>query len=56
MVPHIENLTHKLAIGNSTKEINIHYILSDIKIKYEPYEHTASKCMHCNHYHNCAVF
>ena len=35
MVPQIRNLTHKLDIGNSKKEIKIHDIFSGNKIKCE---------------------
>ena len=43
MVPQIENPTHKLDIGNSKKEINIHDIFSENKIKCDLCEHTVSK-------------
>ena len=47
MVPQIENLTHKLDIGNSKKEINIHDIFSGNTIKCDLCEYTASK-KHCS--------
>ena len=43
MVPKIENPTHKLYIGNSKKEINIHNIFIGNKIKCDLCEYTASK-------------
>ena len=43
MVPQIENPTHKLDIGNSKKEINIHDIFIGNKIKCDLCEYTASK-------------
>ena len=43
MVPQIENPTHKLDIGNSKKEINIHDIFSANKIKCDLCEYTANK-------------
>ena len=43
MLPPIENLTHKLDIGNSKKKNNIQDIFSGNKIKWDPCEYTASK-------------
>jgi hypothetical protein len=43
MVPQIENPTHKLDIGNSKKEINIHDICSADEIKSDLCEYTANK-------------
>ena len=43
MVPQIENITHKLYVGNSKKEINFHNIFSWNTIKCDLCEHTASK-------------
>ena len=43
MVPQIDNLTHKLDIGNCKNEINMHDILSGNKIKCDLCEYTASK-------------
>ena len=43
MVPQIENLTHILDIGNTKREINIWDNFSENKIKYDLFEHTASK-------------
>ena len=43
MVPQIENPTHKLDIGNSKKEFNIHDIFSANKIKCNLCPYTANK-------------
>ena len=62
MVPQIENLTHKLDIGNSKKEINILDIFSGNQIKCDLCEYTASKItvlkslLTIKHKNKCAVF
>ena len=43
VVPQIENPTHKLDVGNSKKEINIHNIFSMNKIKCDLCKYTANK-------------
>ena len=43
MVPQIDNPSHKLDIGNSKKEINIHDIFSANKTKCNLCEYTANK-------------
>ena len=62
MVPQIDDLTHKLDIGNCKKEINIHDSFSWNKIKCDLCEYTASKStvlkrfVTINHSNKCTVF
>ena len=62
MVPQIENITHKLYVGNSKKEINFHNIFSWNTIKCDLCEHTASKStvlkrlVTIKHKNKCAFF
>ena len=62
MLPQIENITHKLYVGSSQKEINLHDIFSWNTIKCDLCEHTASKSTVLNclvtikHKNKCAFF